>query len=119
MFLLTTRAALLGCVSQARAEGSTAGGRELLVHGPARGPFPGQTCRQLSGWFFGMPPNGLPSSQVAELSRKASESALGHLGSGAHREKGKPRITAVLLAPPASVRGYRPGITISSNYMYI
>lgn len=115
VFLLITRAALLGCVSQARTESSTAGGRELLVHGPAQGPFSGQTCRQVSGWFFGMPQNGLPPSQIAELSRKSSESALGHSGSRACMEKGKPRTTAVLLALPASARGYRPGITISSN----
>lgn len=70
-------AALLGCLSQGRTEGGTAGGRELLVH---EDPFPGQCLRGFSGWSFAMLQNGLPSRQRAESTPTASESALGHLG---------------------------------------
>lgn len=79
------------------------------VFGPARAP-----CRRSQAGSYGLPP-----WQGAESTRKGSESALGHLGSGVCMEKGKPRAPAVLLALPASVRGYRPGTATSSNYIYI
>ena len=74
-------------------------------------PFRGSPA----GRFSATPQNG----RAAELSRPAPESASGHAGSEACTEKGKPRSTAVLLALPASARGYGSGIATSSNEVHI